>query len=233
MADQQQHEAAPLGQADQLGGAGAYLGDCAGRGIQAVEIHGLDTVDHHHLGRGADIEAGDDVAQIGGRGQLHRRGHQVEAPGAQPHLVDRLFARDIDAGVFEGQGGGRLQQQRGFADAGIAADQNGGARDQPAAGDAVELGDAGDQAGRRGGGAFEADQLDLAAGFTGEPLGHAVGRGFLGDGVPGPAAFAFAGPARVDGTAFLADIAAGSFRHQPFNSIWIGPSARPWMNWST
>ena len=63
--------------------------------------------------------------------------------GAQPHLVDRLFAGDVGTGrVLFGQRGRHLQQQGRLADAGIAADQQRGADDQPAAADAIEFADA-------------------------------------------------------------------------------------------
>jgi hypothetical protein len=67
---------------------------------------------------------------------------QAEALGAQPYLRGRLFPREIDgASAGAGEGGGQLQQQCRLADAGLAADQQGGARHDAAAGDAVELGE--------------------------------------------------------------------------------------------
>ena len=69
-----------------------------------------------------------------------------EARRPHAHLGRRLLAGEIDdAGADLGKPGGRLQQQRRFADAGIAADQNGRARYQAAAEHAVELGNAGGQ----------------------------------------------------------------------------------------
>ena len=67
--------------------------------------------------------------------------------GAQAHLRDRLLAGDIDRAVAGArQRGGGLDQQRRFADAGIAAHQQHRAAHEAAAGDAVEFGDAGGQA---------------------------------------------------------------------------------------
>ena len=69
-----------------------------------------------------------------------------EPLGAQPHLRHRFFARDVDgamAGARQRRGG--LDQQRRFADAGIAAHQQHRAAHKAAAGDAVEFGDAGGQ----------------------------------------------------------------------------------------
>ena len=59
--------------------------------------------------------------------------------------------------------GGGLQQQRGFADAGIAADQHGRGRHQPAAQHAVEFGDAGGGPRRRFGAAGQADERHRSA----------------------------------------------------------------------
>src|SRR6516165_989567 len=69
----------------------------------------------------------------------------AEAPGAQPHLLDGLLARDVNGARRPGEaaeGGRHLEHEGRFADAGIAADEKGRALDQPAAHDAVELGDA-------------------------------------------------------------------------------------------
>ena len=80
--------------------------------------------------------------------KFDRRLGEAEPLGAQPHLRDRFFARDVDravAGLRE-RGGG-LDQQRRFADAGIARHQQHRAAHEPAAGDAIELGHA---RGRRG-----------------------------------------------------------------------------------
>jgi hypothetical protein len=63
---------------------------------------------------------------------------------AKPDLIAGFFAGDIqDAGAGAGQGGRRLQQERGFADAGITADQDGRGRDKTAAEYAVKLADLG------------------------------------------------------------------------------------------
>ncbi len=45
VADQHQGEAAGLGEADQLGGAGADLGDGAGGAVERIQPHGLDGID--------------------------------------------------------------------------------------------------------------------------------------------------------------------------------------------
>src|SRR6185436_1559222 len=67
----------------------------------------------------------------------------TEALGTQPHLIDRLFARDVGAGgVLLGERRRHLQQQGRLADAGVAADQQRRAHHQPAAAHAVEFADA-------------------------------------------------------------------------------------------
>jgi hypothetical protein len=73
---------------------------------------------------------------------------EPETLGPQPYLRHRLLARDVDramAGPCQEAGG--LRQQRRLADAGVAADQQHRAPDKTAAGDAIELGHAGRQAG--------------------------------------------------------------------------------------
>src|ERR1700753_1637153 len=76
----------------------------------------------------------------------------------------RLFAGDID-GVATALGvlAQRLKNERRLADAGVAADQQGRAGHQPAAGDAVELRNAGGPALRRGVFGLEVFQLEAAA----------------------------------------------------------------------
>ena len=94
--------------------------------------------------------------------------------------------------------GGGLQQQRRFADAGIAADQHRRARHEAAAEHAVELGNAGRQrAALRGaaGKRLEATSRPLRA-LCATGAGRPDGGGLLDDGVPLAAGRAFAGPAR-------------------------------------
>ncbi len=92
-------------------------------------------------------ERGEDVLDAGLGGELHRRAGDAEPVGAEPDLRDGLLAGDIDdRRAAIGERAGDLEQQRRFADAGIAADQQRRAAHEPAAGDAVELGDAGNRA---------------------------------------------------------------------------------------
>ena len=76
-------------------------------------------------------------------------GAEAEPLGAQPHLRDRLLARDVDDALpapRERRAG--LHEQRRLADPGIAADQDHRAAHEAAAGDPVELGEAGGRARR-------------------------------------------------------------------------------------
>src|SRR5205814_1914419 len=128
--------------------------------------------------------------------------------GAQPHLGDRLLARDVD-GALAGarERGRRLDQQGRLADARIAADQQRRAADETAAGDAVELGHPGSDARRLMGFAgerLERERPALAGGPPeARPRARRAGR-LLDDGVPFSARLALALPAPGDGAAVLA-----------------------------
>ena len=74
-------------------------------------------------------------------GNAHPRGVEREAPRAQRDLLGRFFAGHIEHRLRERAQS--LQQQRGLADARIAAEQHHLPCDQPAAERAVELADAG------------------------------------------------------------------------------------------
>ena len=115
-----------------------------------------------------------------------------------------------------GQRRRRLQQQRRFADARIAADQHRRAVDEPAAGDAVEFGDAGLDPRRGVGHAGERHQRGRAVRGARRlrPGADAGVDGFLDDGVPLAAAFAAPGPFGRDGAAGLADIACAPLGHR-------------------
>ena len=126
VADQQHGDAAALGEFDQGLRRGAHLGDRARRAVDRVEPHGLDGIDHRHLGRVGPLQGRHDVAHRGRGAQLHRRVADAQTFRAQPHLVERLLARDVGAGgVLARQRRRDLQQQGRLADAGIAADQQG------------------------------------------------------------------------------------------------------------
>src|SRR5690606_14268270 len=140
-------------------------------------------------------------------------------------LRHRLLARDVDDAVaLPRERGGRLGQQRGLADAVIAADQQRRAAHETAAGGAVEFADSRYDArrvldlpverGQRNGAA-------LARAFQRAGAGaDAAGRAFLDQRVPFAASLALAGPARGDVAAGLADeLGAGFSQRQitPFS----------------
>ena len=126
----------------------AHLPDAARRRPERGGVHRLDRVHHDHrraerpdlLDDGLDVRFGQhqdvDVSQ-------------PEALGAQPHLLRRLLARDVeDRQPLARQGAARLDGERRLADAGIAADQHDRARDQAAAQHPVELAEPGGAAER-------------------------------------------------------------------------------------
>src|SRR5260221_584202 len=87
VADENDAEAALLGEADELLRRGAYLAHRTGRAVERVDIHGLDRIDDDDIGRLGMVERGDDIADAGGGGELHRRAGDGESRRAQPHLV--------------------------------------------------------------------------------------------------------------------------------------------------
>ena len=75
--------------------------------------------------------------------KLDRGFGKAEPLGPQPHLCDGFFAGDVDGALtVAGIGGSDFDQQGRFPDARVAAQQQHRAADEPAASDAVELGDA-------------------------------------------------------------------------------------------
>ena len=235
VADQEQAGAPLLGEAEQEVGGGAQLGDGAGCRLQALDIDGLDRVDDDDGRCLRGVEAGHDLARGGGGGQLQRGAGYAEAAGTEPDLVEGFLAADIDdALAAAGERGCGLQRQRGLADAGVAADQDPGTGHDAAAQHPVQLLDAGAQTWRRGGGEVELDQLQPLA-PTGVGGGASTGgRRLLDDTVPGAAGVAATGPARMHGTARLADeeaVAAGHGLRQAWerqtHPIWTATPNMP------
>ena len=84
---------------------------------------------------------------------MHRPGVFGEAIGPEPDLVGRLLAAGVEHRAARRlQPRGRLEQQRGLADARLASDEDHRARHDPAAEHEVELVDPGAPAGERLGG---------------------------------------------------------------------------------
>ena len=130
--------------------------------------------------------------------------------------AERFFAGDVDRRRRLARiGGERLQDQRGLADARIAAEQQRRARHQSAAGDAVELGDAGHAARRFLGLARESLRARTAGPSRSRRAGCARRRRglLLDERVPGAAIVAVARPFRMRRAAGLADIGVLRARH--------------------
>ena len=152
VADEDHGGAGLLGVADQGLRRGAHLGHRAGRGIGHVGPQRLDRVDDDEGRRLAVAEGGEDVLDAGFGREQHRRVGEPEPRGAEPDLGDRLLAGNIDdRGAPARQRAGGLQEQRRLADARVAADEQRRTAHESAAGDSVELADAGHRpAGLRG-----------------------------------------------------------------------------------
>ena len=134
----------------------------------------------------------------------------IAAAKASPGKIGYATSGQGSLQPLAGELGRHLQQQGRLADAGIAADQHGGARHQAAAGDTVELGDAADQARRWLAGAGEADHRQRLRPAAAATLAQAAGSGgraryLLDDGVPLAAALAAPAPLRECGATALAD----------------------------
>ena len=184
------------------------------RSVHSVWMESMMT----RCGAVACLQRREDDLDIGLGGQLHVGAAEAEPLRAEPDLGHRLFARDVDDALAAlGQRRRGLQQERRFADARVAADQHGRAHDEAAAGDPVELADA-------GGDARRAISVSPASGTsaTGRPAGGGRSSGpaptpridhLLDDGVPLAAALAAALPAHMRGAAGLADIGGLGFGH--------------------
>ena len=137
MADKDHGGAEAFGKAGQLMGGGADLADAAGGGLDRVGPDGLDRVDDHEVGL-FGFHRGQDVTQRCGGGEFYRRLAETQALCAHADLCAGLFAGDVEgleAGTRKARGG--LQQERGFADTGITAYQNGAGRHETTAQNAV------------------------------------------------------------------------------------------------
>ena len=79
---------------------------------------------------GADLlDVGEHRAEVGLGGEVELVVDAAGAVGAQPHLGGRLLAGDVEgAALVAGGLGGDLEQQRALADAGLAGEQDRGAR---------------------------------------------------------------------------------------------------------
>ena len=217
MADKDDGGAAPLGEGDQLMRAGADLRDGTGRGLDLVGPERLDRIDDGDI-RALGVERGQDVAQRRLGAQPHRRIAKAKALRAHADLGAGFLARDVD-GLLAGprEGGCGLQQQRRFADAGIAADKDRRSGHEATAQHAVQFGNARFGAGGRGLLRRKARQRHRLALEGAKAAARALRkRRFLDDRVPGAAGIAAPRPFLVDCAAGSAGECAGDLAHGSF-----------------
>lgn len=223
VADEADGGAGGLGEIDEFGAAIAELGDAAGGAGVVGTVDHLDGVDDAEGGLDA-AEGSGDTFEVGFGEDLERGvlfAGDAEALGAELGLLGGFFGGDVeDALAVGGEMGEGLEEQCGFADAGLAAEEDGAAGDDAAAEDAVEFrdadGDAGDFErrdlvdGERSAGAFDVfTGLGGCAAGDGEGLGAVDVFGGLGDfveAVPSLAVGAFAEPLGVHGATVAADV---------------------------
>ena len=175
-----------------------YRSRCAADG---VEPHGLDGIDDRKAGA-LCIQCRQDVAQVGLGPEAN--GGIGQAQPQRPHLDlgAGFFTRNIQAlQPFAGEGGGSLQQQRRFTDAGIAADQDRRSRNEAAAENPVQLVHPRSKARRWRAFGGQIGQRDPAA-LQAKRFRPRRQRGLFDHGVPGTARLALASP-------FLVGRAAG------------------------
>ena len=143
MADQHDRGTCGFRIADDALRRGAHLCDRAGRRISEVGPKRLDGIEDDEIGPPAFGDRRQDVLDIGLGGEFDRRRGRAEALGAQPDLRHGFLARHVDDPVTAiGECCGGLHEEGGFADARIAANEDGRAAHEPAACGAVEFSDA-------------------------------------------------------------------------------------------
>ena len=104
------------------GGAAAHLHDAAGRRVELGIGDGLDAVDDDQAGLQV-VDGGDDVGQHRLAEQPQVGPDDAQPLGAQAHLRCALFGADVQGAVPLPRRQ-QLQQQRGLADARLAAEQD-------------------------------------------------------------------------------------------------------------
>jgi hypothetical protein len=202
-------------------GAGAHGGYRArGRG----ELFGIDRLDgiNHGNVRAHALQGGKHFLELDFGQHLDLRMVQPQPARAQRHLRATLLAGDIQRAFTAAlQRVQRLQQQRGFANAGVAANQHHAAFDDAAAQHPVQLFNAGGAAFHIRG--FNVGQRGHRGGFgqRGKTvLGGRIAFGYrLDQGVPGIALRAFAQPLGADATAFGAGVYRFVFGHGSNNTV--------------
>jgi len=200
--NQIQRYAGALGETDQPACALTHLRHTAGRRLQRVGVDGLNRIDDEH-GRTHLRGRGQYALDIGFGQQCEIGDRQLEAFCPQSNLGCRFLAADIQRIdlIESARSCEALQQERGLADPGVAAEQHHRALHETAAEYPVQLPDAGVEA-RRLLATDVAELLDArrSALFGRETLTFVARAGDDGfdDAVPGFAFRALSGPFRCD-----------------------------------
>ena len=157
-----------------------------------------------------------DQEQVGGQGKGDSIGRAQQAQGAHLDLALGFFAGDVQHRPQGGHADCHLQGESGFADAGVAANQDDGAGHDAAPQDAGKFGDGERQA-------FFGIPADFVQAARRGGEGCAAGGGFaprFGDddllyhAVPRPAGGAASHRAHADAPAFLAHVTGFGFGHR-------------------
>ena len=125
VADEEHGDVGFFGEAQELGGALAHLGDAAGGGVEVRGAHRLDRVDNEQVGL-QFLCLAEQFGRIG-FGKYKAIGSTLaNAVGAHFDLFFAFFAADVQD--FSGQLQGHLEHEGAFADARLAADEHQRAR---------------------------------------------------------------------------------------------------------
>ena len=144
---QQHRHVQAFGRVDQGARHLAHLRGAAGDAIDLLGDDGLRRIDDGQR-RALPLDQPQHGRQIGGGGQQQIRGHRVDACSPHAHLRLGLLAGQIQHGAIRmplGHGAGGLQQQGGFADAGLSCDERDRSGHDAAAEDPVEFAEPGGQ----------------------------------------------------------------------------------------
>ena len=140
VADNECRIAAVLGRAHDAHRALAHLTDAAGRRGRLGVVHSLNGI-YDQDGRLQVVDRGENGVQVRFRQHIDAAVINAEALRTHFQLALALFARDVKDRFLLADAAAELQQQRGFANAGRAADQNQRAAHGAAAEHAVKFPD--------------------------------------------------------------------------------------------
>ena len=214
MADENDRRTRRLGVAQERLGARAHLRHRSRRRLRHVGVHRLYRIDDDQRRAGACRAGGENILDLSCGGQLHRRIGEIEPGRAQAHLGDGLLARNIDdARASARQSRAGLDEQSGFANARLAAEQQHRARHEAAAGDTVEFVDACRNSWRRPAFASQPLEFEDAAARGAAGNGGRAGLRLFNEAVPLAAGVAATLPPRRDGAAVLTDVDRAAFGH--------------------